>query len=84
MRKFASQKFMSSENGVENRQKLWLFFQKSWNIVQDSKFKISPFIFQKLSSRFSDFLFKRNKKLSGQIDVCFPATTYKSQCFKEV
>ena len=56
------------------------FFRKSSNLVSDSKFKIRT-IFRKLHSRFSNF---REKKLSGQIVVWFPVSTYKSQCFKEL
>ena len=41
-------------------------------IVPDSKFKISTFIFRKLHSRCSDFLFSKKKILSCQIVVCFP------------
>ena len=83
IRKFASRKFISNEIGVENRPTWWLFFRKSWNLVPDSKFKISTSIFRKLHSRFPEFLFLR-KKLSDQIVVSFPVSTYyKSQCFKE-
>ena len=82
IRKFPSRKFISKENGVENRPKWLVFFRKSWNLVPDSKFKISSFIFRKLHSRFLDFFILEKKNYHANV-VCFPVSKYKSQCFKE-
>ena len=50
------------------------FFGNLEIIISDSKFKISTFIFRKLHSRF--LILEKKKKLSGQIVVCFPVSTY--------
>ena len=59
------------------------FFGNLEILFQIQIFNFSAFIFRKLHSRISDFLLFRDKKLSGQIVVCFQLYTYKSQCFKK-
>ena len=55
---------------MENRPTWWLFFRKSWNLVPDSKFKVSTFFSRKLHSRVDfQISYFREKKISGQI-VC--------------
>ena len=69
IRKFACRKFISNENGVENRPKWWLFFRKSWNLVPDSK--LALLFFENFTVDFQISYFREKN------------STYKSQCFKK-
>ena len=47
VRKFAGQKLIYNENGVENRPKWWLFLRKYWILVQIQNLKLTLNYFSK-------------------------------------
>ena len=49
---------------------------------QFTNLKLAVLFFENFTVDFQ-ISYYREKKLSGQIVVCFPVSTYKSQCFKE-
>ena len=65
-------------------------FVKHWPIEESSQFflyfrdalNLELLFFENFTVDFQISYF-REKKLSGQIVLCFPVSTYKSQCFKE-
>ena len=49
---------------------------------QIQNLKLALLFFENFTVDFQIFILEK-KKLSGQIVVCFPVSTYKSQCFME-
>ena len=50
---------------------------------QIQNLKLALLFFENFTVEFQ-ISYLREKKLSGQIVVCFPVSTYKSQCFKDL
>ena len=58
------------------------FFRNLKILFQIHNLKLAHLFYENFTVDFQISYF-REKKLSGQIVVCFPVSTYKSQCFNE-